>query len=235
DRQYRGWITMREALTHSLNVPALKTAEEIGNNKAQEFAEGLGLDFGDNDMTINDAIGGSKFSSSPLEMATAYRAFANEGVSGDSYSVTKVEYPDGRSKDLKPKQKPVMSDYTAYMVTDMLKSVMSEGTGKLADVPGVPVAGKTGTTNRENVDGSPDSWFNGYTTDYTISIWTGYDNNDIPITNEKIPHALFKNTMSYISDSGTSDFTKPDSVVESEVEKGSNPATLPSDYTPDDK
>src|SRR5699024_7640529 len=50
DRQYRGWITMREALTHSLNVPALKTAEEIGNNKAQEFAEGLGLDFGDNDM-----------------------------------------------------------------------------------------------------------------------------------------------------------------------------------------
>lgn len=236
DGQYRGDVTMRKALAESLNVPAMKTAEKIGNTKAQSFAEGLGLDFGENDMAITDAIGGSKFSSNPLEMATAYRAFANEGVSGDSYSVAKVEFPDGRTEDLKPKQKSVMSDYTAYMITDMLKSVISEGTGTLADVPGVPVAGKTGTTNRPDMEGSPDSWFNGYTTDYTISIWTGYNNEKIAIPDTKVPLALFKNTMSYISEGkGTSDFTKPDSVVESEVEKGSEPATLPSEYTPDDE
>src|SRR5699024_800455 len=79
-----------------------------------------------------------------------------------------------------------------------------------------------------------DSWFSGYTRNYTISIWTGYSDNDIGLPDTKIPHALFKNTMSEISkDVDTPDWTKPDSVVEVSVEKGSNPPALPSEYTPD--
>ncbi|WP_106497437.1 PBP1A family penicillin-binding protein [Lentibacillus sp. Marseille-P4043] len=232
--KYQGWMSMRYALAQSLNVPALKTTDEIGTGKAQEFAEGLGIDFGDKNMTILDTIGGASLEVTPLELAGAYRAFGNEGISNEPYAVTKVEFPDGKTVELKPKPEPVMSDYTAYMITDMLKSVMTEGTGTLANIPSLPVAGKTGTTNLEDKDGSPDSWFSGYSTNYTISIWTGYNDQKVVLPDTKIPHALFKNTMSYISDGiETADFTKPSSVVELGVEKGSNPARLPSDYTPE--
>ncbi len=75
---------------------------------------------------------------------------------------------------MKPESEAAMSDSTAYMVTDMMRSVMTEGTGTLANVPGLDIAGKTGTTNLDGQDGSPDSWMNGLTTNYTVSIWTGY-------------------------------------------------------------
>ncbi|MBP2256349.1 penicillin-binding protein 1A [Virgibacillus alimentarius] len=236
NKQHEGWMSARYALSKSLNVPTLKTFDEVGYDKAQQFAKGLGLNFKDDKLALTDAIGGSGSLFTPLEVAGAYRAFGNEGIYNEPYAVTKVEFPDGKTVDLKPESEAVMSDYTAYMVTDMLKTVMSEGTGVEANIPGLHVAGKTGTTNRKNVDGSPDSWFSGYTTDYTISIWTGYDDNNIPLPNTKIPHALFKNTMTELSkDKETKDFVKPDSVVEVDVEKGSNPAKLPSSHTPSDK
>ncbi|SDQ55233.1 PBP1A family penicillin-binding protein [Virgibacillus salinus] len=231
---YYDWVSMRFALEQSLNVPAAKTFEEVGRGKAKEFAKGLGIKFENDEIQLTDSIGGSS-GTNPTKLAGAYRAFANEGIYNDPYAVTKVEFPDtGKTVDLKPEPEPAMSDYTAYMITDMLKNVVTEGTGKLANVPGLHVAGKTGTTNRDDVEGPPDSWFSGYSTNYTISIWTGYNNNNIGISDTKIPHALFKNAMTELSkDKDTPDFTKPDSVVEVAVEEGSRPAKLPSDFTPD--
>ncbi|TFJ93840.1 penicillin-binding protein 1A [Lentibacillus salicampi] len=232
--QYYGWVSMRYALQQSLNVPAVKTFDEVGASNAKQFAEGLGISFGDNDIRLTDAIGGG-IGTNPLDLAGAYRAFGNGGIYNEPYAVTKVEFPDsGRTVELKPEPEAAMSESTAYMITDMLKTAISEGTGAQANVPGLPDAGKTGTTTREKVDGSPDSWFNGYTTDYTISVWTGYNDNNITLPDTKIPHALYKSTMMELSqDVDTADFTKPDSVVEVAVEKGSNPAKLPSDYTPE--
>ncbi|WP_077326626.1 PBP1A family penicillin-binding protein [Virgibacillus siamensis] len=231
---YYDWVSMRFALRESLNVPAVKTLTEVGYDTAQKFAENLGIEFADDKLTLTDAIGGSATGTNPMELAGAYRAFANGGIYNEPYAVTKVEFPDtGKTVNLKPEPEAVMSDYTAYMITDMLKTAITEGTGKLADIPGMPVAGKTGTTNLEGVDGSPDSWFTGYTTNYTISAWTGYNNQKLVLPNTKIPHALFKNTMTEISkDMETPDFEKPDSVVEVGVEEGSRPAKLPSAYTP---
>lgn len=232
NREYQGWMSIRYALTWSLNVPTLKTIEEVGTGKAQEFAEGLGLTF-DQPADVQAAIGSGEVSASPLQLAGAYQAFGNEGIHTEPYAVTKVEFPDGKTIDLKPEPEAAMSDYTAYMVTDMLKSVINEGTGTEANVSGLPVVGKTGTTTRDGVEGSPDSWFAGYTTNYTVAVWTGFKDNNIPLSNTKIPHALFKNIMTELSkDKETKDFVKPDSVVEVEVEKGSNPPSLPSDYTP---
>ncbi|WP_449353917.1 PBP1A family penicillin-binding protein [Virgibacillus natechei] len=232
-RSYAGWVTARQALSESLNVPAVKLLEEIGYGETQEFAEGLGLEFADDSLGLRDAIGGSGTTVNPLQMAGAYRAFANEGIYNEPYAVTSVEFPDGRTVDLQPEPEAAMSDHTAYMITDMLKTAITEGTGTNANIPGMPVAGKTGTTNRDGVEGAADSWFNGYTTNYTISAWTGYTNYEQGLEDTQIPHALFKNTMEKISsDIDTADFTKPDSVVEVDVEAGSNPAALPSDYTP---
>ncbi|WP_010530791.1 penicillin-binding protein 1A [Lentibacillus jeotgali] len=232
--QYYGWVSMRYALQQSLNVPAAKTYEEIGGETAKQFAEGLGISFGDNNILVGDVLGGH-IGTNPLELSGAYRAFANGGVYNEPYAVTKVEFPDsGRTVNLKPESEAAMSESTAYMINDMLQTAISEGTGTQANVPGLPDAGKTGTTTREGVEGSPDSWFSGYTTNYTISVWTGYNNNDIALPDTKIAQELYKNTMSELSEGvETPDFSKPDSVVEVPVEKGSRPAKLPSENTPE--
>ncbi|SDL67652.1 penicillin-binding protein 1A [Sediminibacillus halophilus] len=236
--QHNGWMSARSALAQSLNVPAVKTFEEIGASRAQEFAEGLGIKFHEDSIALTDAIGGSSTGVTTLQMAGAYSAFGNKGIYNEPYAVTKVTYSDGRTVDLKPEPKSAMHEYTAYMVTDMLKSVVNDpsGTGKAAKVPGLPMAGKTGTTNLEGKEGSPDSWFSGYTTNYTIAVWTGYDDQKQTLNGHSetvIAQDLFRETMSYLSDGiETADFTKPDSVVEVQVEKGSNPAKLPSEYTP---
>ncbi|HLR74823.1 MAG TPA: penicillin-binding transpeptidase domain-containing protein, partial [Virgibacillus sp.] len=240
NRQYQGWMSARYALTHSLNVPTVKLLEETGLDNAQQFAEGLGIKFADDTIDIRDAIGGTGTSVTPVQLAGAFSAFGNEGIYNEPYTVTKVEFPDGKVVDLKPEPKAAMSDYTAYMVTDMLKSVVREGTGTAANIPGLHVAGKTGTTNLEGVEGAPDAWFAGYTTNFTIAVWAGgYEDEDgkrtvMPREGTQVPRALFKHTMEEISkDIETPDFVKPDSVVEVAVEKGTNPPQLPSSYTPD--
>lgn len=230
--RYRGWITLRDALTHSSNVVAVKTFDEVGRSNATDFAEQLGMPIPADGLNIRDAIGGSQMSVSSLQMAGAYSAFGNEGLYNEPYAVTKVVFPDGREETLASEPIVAMSEATAYMVTDMMKSVVRNGTGQSAAVSGLPIAGKTGTTN-DNVD----SWFAGLTTNYTIAVWTGYHEDatrSVPDTS--ISRQLFKNMITELSKNiETSDFTQPNSVVSVAIEKGSNPAERPSDFTPDDQ
>ncbi|SES79953.1 penicillin-binding protein 1A [Oceanobacillus limi] len=230
DNQFHGWVSMRTAIAHSYNIPALKTLEETGFDVATPFAEGLGIEL--TTRQIGEAIGGTSTEVSPLQLAGAYRPFANEGIYNEPYAVTKIVYPDDQTVEFKSEPEVVMSDFTAYMITDMLKSVVTEGGGTRANVEGLPVAGKTGTSTTQEGK-AKDSWFSGYTTNYTITVWTGYPDNK-PIEGDRsFAQQLFRHTMSEISkDIDTPDFEKPDSVVEVAVEKGSNPAALPSEYTP---
>lgn len=233
DNQFHGWVSLRTALSQSYNIPAVKTFQEIGPQNAADFAEGLGIDI--NPGEVGEAIGGTESNVTPLDMAGAFRAFGNEGIYNEPYAVEKVEFPDGEVVELDPEPEAVMSDSTAYMITDVLKDVITEGTASgNVDVGDLPMAAKTGTTNlEEGEEGSPDSWLTGYTTNYTMSIWTGYKKNLI-LPDTKIPHAILENTMKKISeDIDTPDFEKPDSVVEKDIEKGSNPAELASDLTPE--
>ncbi|TLS35876.1 PBP1A family penicillin-binding protein [Pseudalkalibacillus caeni] len=247
DGNYRGHVSMREALRQSWNVPAVNTYLDIGPEKANDFANGLGMDM-DKTYPVN-AIGGFTHGTSPLKIAGAYAAFGNEGIYTKPYSVRKIVYPDNRELDTKPESAAAMSDYTAYMITDMLKTVVDRGTGTKANIPGLHMAGKTGTTNfdkgtREKY-GIPsgktkDAWFSGYTTEYTAALWTGFnsivdkDGNPHYLENQdtKIPQYLFKDIMSQLSNN-PKDFQKPDSVVELAIEKDTG--LLPSDYTPEDQ
>src|SRR5699024_10961451 len=157
----------------------------------------------------------------------AFSAFGNEGVYTEPYAVTKVEFEDGSVVDLKPKSEPVMEDYTAYMVTDMLKDVVDRGTGTNANVSHLPIAGKTGTTNHPEKAGSNNAWFAGYSTNYTITAWTGYNDNNEILPDTQIPLHLFRHIMTELSkDIETDDFVKPDSVVEQNIVKGSNPPVV---------
>ncbi|QAS50814.1 penicillin-binding protein 1A [Halobacillus litoralis] len=234
DNRFRGWVSARYALSRSLNIPALKTIEEVGLDRAKEFAEGLGIKFNDDKIHQMDAIGGGT-GVNPVQLAGSYAAFGNEGVYTEPYTVTKVEVPGEGTIDLTPESSSAMNSYTAFMISDMLQTTMSEGTGTAANVPGVPDAGKTGTTNRG--DFAPDSWFNGYTTDYSISIWTGYDEEKaLSQAAKDIPKQIYRPLMASLSEGkDTADFKKPDSVAWVDVEEDSRPARLPSDYTPDSR
>jgi penicillin-binding protein 1A len=249
DMEHKGDITMREALWDSRNVTALKAFQEVGPEKAEEFVNRLGLDF--DHYYESASIGAVSPGMNSVQMAGAYAPFGNEGIYNKPHTVKKVVLRDGETEiknDNKPE--PAMKEYTAYMISDMLKSVIDHprGTGARAKVSGLPMAGKSGTTNYDEktreANGipkshAPDSWFVGYTTNYTAAVWTGYDKQNqfsLSPTDRHVAQYIVKDLMSYVHEGvDTADFKKPGSVVEVQVEAGSNPAKLPSDYTPDDK
>ncbi|MDT8859967.1 PBP1A family penicillin-binding protein [Alkalihalobacillus sp. MEB130] len=253
DRQFQGPMSMRTALARSRNVPAVKALQEVGISRAQSFAEGIGITFElpENQTQIDEAyaLGGFHTGVTTKELAGAYAALGNNGMYTEPYTVRKVEFPDGRIINMQPETSQAMSDYTAYMVTDMLKTAVTNGTGGVANISGLPMAGKTGTTNfapetrqaRGYPEGAaPDIWFSGYTTNYTISVWTGFSRQPVDISNNYFPSGsnqrqaaqqIFKAIMENVSaDVTTEDFTMPNSVVRVGVERSTG--LLPSDFTP---
>ncbi|UTR08349.1 PBP1A family penicillin-binding protein [Alkalihalobacillus sp. LMS6] len=242
DRQYKGNMRMRQALAESRNVPAVKALNEAGQENAYEFLERMFEPGGDQVESgiLGPAQGSTK------EIAGAYAAFGNNGAHTEPYTIRKIVYPDGREINVQPETEQVMEDYTGYMVTDMLKSVMTDGTGTTAQVPNVPIAGKTGTSNfspadyanlniGENAGAYPTSAFTGYSTEYTLSTWIGFTDRrgDNYLTSEhnQITRNLFRHIMTGMHEGvQTSDFTMPDSVERISVERGTG--QLPSAGTP---
>ncbi|MCY7835673.1 PBP1A family penicillin-binding protein [Bacillus haynesii] len=244
DGNYKRWMSIREALADSRNIPALKAFQAAGKDNVLNFAKGLGLSIDKDELHESYAIGGFGNGVSTLQMAGAYSAFGNNGYYNEPHTVTAVEFNDGTKLDLTPESKAAMSDYTAFMMTDMLQTAVQTGTGRAAQVPGVTVAGKTGTTNFEEADikkyginpkGARDSWFVGYTPQYTAAVWTGKSgHNSLSMSEQQVAKLLFKKLIAKV-DNGSGSFEKPDSVVEATVLKGSNPPVLASSNTPSDK
>ena len=248
DHQYHGMLSIRTALQWSYNIPALLTLRDVGMTKAKNFAEQLGITFPNNQVYESNAIGSNAVN--PVEMAGAYSAFANNGVYNAPHFVTKVVFPDGTVVNFTPEPKRVMHDYTAYMVTDMLRTVVNSGTGTAANVPGLDVAGKTGTTNFDDKTseefGYPstatnDSWFAGYTPQYTMAVWTGYTKNGrgnyMMGNTTKISQLMFKYMMEAIGTDKIG-FKQPSDVYRVNNElyiKGANIEEQPSVQSNDQK
>ncbi|MCM3713546.1 PBP1A family penicillin-binding protein [Alkalihalobacillus oceani] len=247
DRSYDGALSMRRALARSRNVPAIKALQEVGVDRAEEFAKGLGvpIEYDDGEMPEAFGLGGFRDGISTLHLAGAYAAFGNNGTYTKPYTVRKIVFPDGREINMAPESQKAMSDYTAYMITDMLKTAVTDGTGTTANIPGLPMAGKTGTTNFDEdtrrthgipENEVPDIWFAGYTTNYTAAVWTGFSrngpNNYLRRGEERLlAQRIFKAVMQEVSaNKQTEDFTMPNSVVRVGVERSTG--LLPSPYTP---
>lgn len=241
DHKYKGMQSIRYHLAHSRNIPAVKTIQEVGLDRAKEFAAKLGIELPE--ITEAYVLGGFETGVSPVEMAGAFSAFGNGGIYNKPHVLRKIVLADGVTEiDLKPKAEVAMSDYTAFMVTDMMRSVVQYGTGTRGAVPGVPIAAKTGTTNYlkkeiekwglKNND-SPDSWFVGYSPLYTTAVWVGNDQKKYP-ADKRLPAEIFKHLMIEVhKGKDVPNFKQPDSVVRVGVVKGSNPPELPSPFTPE--
>jgi penicillin-binding protein 1A len=169
DHAFRGPVTMREALTHSVNIVSVKILEQIGAQYASEYAKKLGFI---SQIPPNLALALGAATISPFELTAAYAVFANKGVLTSSNFITRVTDTDGTVlQEIQPSVPvPVISPETAYVITNLMQSVVASGTGHRASLIGRPVAGKTGTTNE-----SKDAWFVGYIPQLVTGVWVGYD------------------------------------------------------------
>ncbi|AFR21923.1 PBP1A family penicillin-binding protein [Lactobacillus helveticus] len=206
DNKYDGMMTMRKALEQSRNVPAVKTLADVGVKRASAFARRLGVNVPSN-SGLSVAIGAN---ASSLQMTGAYSAFATMGIYHKPQFVSKIETPDGLTRNYDSNGVRVMKKSTAYMITDMLKGVIKHGSGTNAKIPDLYQAGKTGTVKYSDEDlakypgynSTPkDSWFVGYTRSYAIGIWTGYDNlkdGTISGIGQQSAQLMYKSMMTYL-------------------------------------
>ena len=248
---YAGLLTYKQALAKSLNIPALKVFQKNDNAKVKEFVTNLGISPEiDSNGYLHEAHALGAFTgSNPVELAGAYSAFANGGYFAKPYTVTKVEYIDtGKTVSLKSKRNRVMSDSTAYMITDSLKYAVEHESNIYGTVRGVDLAAKTGTSNfsteARRKYGYPssanmDMWVTGYTPEYAVSLWYGYPEAErgyyLGSEGYRTRGVLFRQVISNISDtSGTKKFQVPGSVVKGTIEKETFPSLLPSANTPGD-
>ncbi|WP_445448116.1 PBP1A family penicillin-binding protein [Enterococcus lactis] len=230
DNQYMGTITLRQALYLSRNVPAVKLFNEVGSDKVASFLKNLGIEYStihqSNAISSNtEEQDGTKYGASSLKMAAAYAAFANGGTYYKPQYVNKIVFQDGTEETYEPDGKTAMSPETAYMITDILKDTITEGTGTNAQIAGLYQAGKTGTSNYTDDEYAklgissgvyPDILFAGYTPNYSISVWTGYNKKMTPVTSESshVASDVYRELMQYVSANVTNtDWEMPSSLI----------------------
>ena len=240
DNQGHGNVTIRDALRQSFNVPAVKSfeavQEEAGYNAPAEFAAEAGLDYstkneGDYTVSFNDVLGGGESRFSPLQMAQAYATLGNNGEFNEAQSIRYIVTAEGDKIEFDNETHEAMKDSTAFMLTDMLKDTFeNQGSADYIQMNGLNIAAKTGTTSLDTSileennlpsNSAKDAWIVGYTPEYTMSVWTGFDNASAGYSEDKVfvgtdehitPQWFFKDIMQYISTFNGQDFEQPDSV-----------------------
>ena len=253
DGRYKGIITIRQALVDSRNIPALKTFQSVKNSDIKEFVTKLGLspEIASNGMLHEaHAIGGygnpdDKTGESPMTVAAAYAAFGNNGTYNEPHSFTKIEFDEtGEVYENEVKKTKVMSEETAYMVTDMLVDTGQDALGRYNNINGSQFAAKTGTTNFDEKtmeqahlpsNAVNDLWVAGYNSEYSIAVWYGYENRNDGYNRfgSSQNSRLFQTVAKNFFDKDAT-FEKPDGVVEVTVERNTGYSMLPSENTPND-
>ena len=232
DHGYFGNITVQYALQQSRNVTAVETLNKVGLDKAKTFLNGLGIDYPSmhyaNAISSNTTESNKKYGASSEKMAAAYAAFANGGIYHKPMYINKIVFSDGSEKEFSDTGTRAMKETTAYMMTEMMKTVLVYGTGRGAYLPWLPQAGKTGTSNYTDDEiekyikntgyVAPDEMFVGYTRKYSMAVWTGYSNRLTPIIGDGflVAAKVYRSMMTYLSeDNRPGDWTMPEGLYRS--------------------
>ena len=232
DHGYFGNITVQYALQQSRNVTAVETLNKVGLDKAKTFLNGLGIDYPSmhyaNAISSNTTESNKKYGASSEKMAAAYAAFANGGIYHKPMYINKIVFSDGSEKEFSDAGTRAMKETTAYMMTEMMKTVLVYGTGRGAYLPWLPQAGKTGTSNYTDDEiekyikntgyVAPDEMFVGYTRKYSMAVWTGYSNRLTPIVGDGflVAAKVYRSMMTYLSeDDHPGDWTMPEGLYRS--------------------
>ena len=221
DNRYRGFTTIREAITYSNNIVTVKTLKQIGIDTAFDY---LVNRFGFTTLTDQDryeplALGGITNGVTNLELTAAYAAIANKGTYIKPRLYTKILDHEGKVLlDNQPQETEAVKETTAWLLTDAMKDVLTEGTGKEAYFDTMPAAGKSGTTNN-----GKDTLFAGFSPYYACVVWGGYDDNtsqeDWTTSYSKL---IWRSVMSKIhTNLPQKDFEMPDGIVTEDVCKKS--------------
>lgn len=247
DNNYQGLMTLREALSVSRNIPAVKALQQVnkavGNEKIVKFVNNLGIQLDKNIAYESYAIGGLNKGVTTVQMAAAYAAFANGGYYIEPHTVKSITYrSNNEEKKFDYKKTQAMKDSTAYLTTNILEYAANYGfSGGTGSYKGT-IAAKTGTSNYSEAarkqynlpaTAANDLWTVAYTPQYSISLWYGYDKvsseyyNTSSTVKDNLMSAVMKN-IPVCNDK----FSVPSSVTSSQVEYGSWPAQKPSEYTP---
>ena len=236
DKKYYGPMTIQYAIQESRNVPAVKTLEAVGLDESLKFLNGIGINYPEmfyvNAFSSNTSKSGNEYGASSEKMAAAYAAFANGGTYYKPQYVNRVVFSDGTEKTFSNNGSKAMKETTAYMMTDMMKTVLQSGTGTNAAISGVYQAGKTGTSNYADDElakltkpyyyssiVTPDELFVGYTPKYSMAVWTGYSNRLTPILDDgvKVATDVYREMMLYLAQDGSAseDWEMPDGLYRS--------------------
>ena len=227
DHGYFGNITIQYALQQSRNVTAVETLNKVGLDRSKTFLNGLGIDYPSmhyaNAISSNTTESNKQYGASSEKMAAAYAAFANGGIYHKPMYINKIVFSDGSEKEFSDAGTRAMKETTAYMMTEMMKTVLAYGTGRGAYLPWLPQAGKTGTSNYTDDEiekyikntgyVAPDEMFVGYTRKYSMAVWTGYSNRLTPIVGDDflVAAKVYRSMISYLSeDDQPGDWTMPD-------------------------
>ena len=218
DKSYRGFTTIREGITYSINIVAVKTLTDIGVDIGYEYLQNFGFStLCDSDRTQALALGGITNGVTNLELTAAYATIANGGTYTKPRFYTKILDHDGNVLiDNTPQTHTVLKETTAWLLTNAMEDVLTNGTGRPAHFNGIPQAGKSGTTSSDR-----DALFAGYTPYYTCVVWGGYDDN-AELSYTTYPKTLWKSVMGRIHENlDYKDFDKPDGITTATVCKKS--------------
>ena len=245
--KFNGWVTVRDAIAKSLNVPAVKVFHSLGVDAGKLYASNVGIRFDSQDNNLSLALGGFTQGVSPLELCASFMPFSNGGYYTQPYCIKKITAADGTLiYQYKTDKYHVLSEDTSFLMTSMLSSAVEYGTAKRLKIDNIELAAKTGTSGTDEIDGNKDSWVVAYNTEYAVCCWMGYDKTDavhcLPkdITGGTYPATVVKSVFEDLYNNKTAPtFQKPASIVEAKIDlkalEDENRVVLAGSFTPADK
>ena len=215
---YHGYGSARESLSKSINIPAVKVLSYVGIDKAKAYAEEMGFDFDEKDDSYTLALGGMTYGVNLKQLVSSYSTFACDGKFASARFVAFIT--DKNDKLIyvnKNKERQVLREDSAYLLTDMLRTCAQSGTAKKLESLGLDIASKTGTVGKPGSKQNLDAWNVSYTKAQTCGVWLGnLDNTPITYAGGNQPTEIVKNYFAKAGDDST--FTQPSSIIEKNID-----------------